>query len=95
MSDLPRLQVGEARAFCISCGPIGLDSLTVQYLPKARIQHHLCCGNHVMLYVGPETRIAIHSHTCGHAIAVPYKEGQEIPQSPGCASLHKKGEGVI
>lgn len=94
MSHLPRLKAGEARAFCVSCGPIALDSLTVQYLPKARIQH-FPCGNHVMLYVGPETRMAIHSHTCGHAIAVPYREGQELPPTPGCRSLHEKGEPVI
>ncbi len=92
--DLPRLGAGEARAFCLACGPIELDSLTVEYLPRTRILHYTC-GNHIRLIVGPETKIAIHCHQCGHAIATPYREGQEIPPTPGCLSLHMKGGPLI
>ena len=92
--DLPRLSAGEARAFCIACGPIELEALTLEYLPTVKILH-FACGNRIRIVVGPETKIAVYAHSCGHAIAVPYREGQEPPPTPGCASLHGKGGGVI
>lgn len=95
MSDLPRLQTGEARAFCIKCGPIDLDSLTAIHRVRRHTILHLPCGNRVKVHVGPETKIVIHSFSCGHAIAVPYREGQAMPPSPGCAALHLKEGPVI
>jgi hypothetical protein len=86
------LKAGQIEVTCPLHGNIEPDTLTAVLTREGRVQilHRPCYGP-ITVYRGPSTPVVIYAHDCGHAVILPYLEGDPSPADPGCQGPHSGG----